>query len=388
MREKYLIVSMDMANLAAGIVFRRLVMAMTEYADCHVICPRTDDDVYDRCAVLPCPKYKRLPVRIERSLYNLLGYKLTDYAWSNIVFRKLRKAIRKEKYDAVLSFVYGGNDSPMVLGRRIAIANRLPWGIYSVDAIPTPLSWSLNESFRNKRIKILNKYIPKADAYFASNPIMLDYELSLFPDFKGISNYVLTPCDFSRDVCNESSPHSSLVFLFAGDLYGPRKVSSLLKGFELFSIGNKDAKLVFVGNNSLDHFKNYEHLLENGLVERFGFTKNISEFYNRADVLIDLNADVENDVFLSSKVCNYLSYNKPIIAISNDGSPVRALMNGVPSIIHTHHNYYEIEQALFKAKEMAGSVISDRHFLKQSFSPRQVAYSFCMELEKLTEHVR
>lgn len=388
MKKKYLIVSMDMANLAAGIVFRRLVMAMSEYVDCHVICPRIDDSVNNTINVSQCPKYKRLPNRLETSLYNLLGYKLTDYIWSNKVFRKLKKTIRKKKYDAVLSFVYGGNDSPLILGKRIADGNKLLWSIYSVDAIPAPLSWSKNEKFRCKRISFLNKYISQADAYFASNPIMLEYELSLFASFKGISGYVLTPCVFDHTLCKESNTHTEIVFLYAGDLYGPRKVSSLLKGFELFSQSNKGSKLVFVGNNAPSHFNGFEHLLESGQVERHGFTKNIKDFYDRADVLIDLNADVENDVFLSSKVCNYLSYNKPIITVSNNGSPVRVLMSGISSIIHSHHDPNEINDAMYKAREFVGCDIIDRESLKRMFHPKQVARIFCEELEKLTDYVR
>lgn len=383
MKKKYLIVSMDMANLAAGIVFRRLVMAMSEYVDCHIICPRIDESACNSITVLTCPKYNRLPNRLETSLYNLLGYKLTDYIWSNKVYGKLKKTTRKEKYDAVLSFVYGGNDSPLILGKRIADENKLPWGIYSVDAIPAPLSWSKNEKFRCKRISFLNKFISQADAYFASNPIMLEYELSLFASFKGISGYVLTPCDFDYTPCKESKTHTEIVFLYAGDLYGPRRVSSLLKGFELFSQSNKGSKLVFVGNNAPSHFNGFEHLLESGQVERHGFTKNIKDFYDRADVLIDLNADIENDVFLSSKVCNYLSYNKPIIAISEEGSPVRALMGGIVSIIHSHHNPEEICEALEQSSLMVGNPVSDREKLKNKFMPQEVAKHFCSDLEKV-----
>lgn len=34
---------MDMARLAAGMVFKRIITAMQNYADCDLICPNVDD---------------------------------------------------------------------------------------------------------------------------------------------------------------------------------------------------------------------------------------------------------------------------------------------------------------------------------------------------------
>lgn len=374
---------MDMADMAAGIVFKRLVVVMSKHVDCEVICPRIDDVVYRTSTIFETRRYKRLPYRVEKFLEKLMGFKVMDYVWSIITYKQFIKQLKGKDYNAVLSFVYGGNDAPIILGKKIAETLNKPWGIYSVDAIPVPLPWRADENFREKRVEFLGKYISKSDAYYASNPIMLDYEMSLYPDFNGKSAFILTPCNFSSEEEIKDEPHQGTIFLYAGYLYGPRNVSALLRGFELFSAKQKNVKLVFVGNNSDSHFVGYEHLLTTGIVERHGYTRDIAQFYNRADVLIDLNADVENDVFLSSKVCNYLSYDKPIITISQDGSPVRALMSGYQSIIHAHHNAEEIEKAMKGALEIKNNRLNDRDTLKEMFMPEKVAELFCGELAEL-----
>lgn len=388
MRRKYLIIAMDMANLAAGIVFKRIVSAMSAYAKCEVVCPDVDEKIISEVDVLPCPCFKRYHHKIENWSFHHYGLRLSEYLWGNKASVKLYSLIKRNDYDAIISMVYGSNLAPLILGKRLSTKMKLPWAIYTVDAIPTPLTY-LPDKELNKKIKqIVRKYCEPADALFAANPNMLKYELDCLEGFNGVSDVVLTPCDFSNYPINKKNNNREIVFLYAGGLYGPRRLAELLKGFELLLKTMPNAKLVFVGDSNISQFKGFEYLLESGAIEKHMFTKEIEYFYERADVLIDLNADVESDVFLSSKVCNYLSYNKPIVSISQDGSPVRKLMSGCETIIHSHHDYREIAEALGKATKMINADFSERSVLRKKFTPNEVAMGFCKGLELMVNNNR
>lgn len=382
-RKKYLILVMDLADTAAGIVFKRILASMRKYIDFDVICPKMDDAARDSFSLIPCPFYRRIPYRIEHFIYSISGYRITEILWADRVYKKVIKVVNSECYDAIVSFVCASNFGSLVLGYKLSQASGFPWVVYSVDALPTPVAWSGSGKLHDKVLKVLKNYLPKAKALFFANPIMLQYEKELFTTFDGSFGVVLTPGSEECAIAMDYEPHNNIIFLYTGYLYGPRKVSELLKGYEKYHKKHPEDRLLFVGNNGDSFFKGYEHMLASGAIERYGFTNRIAPFYNKADVLIDLNANMENDVFLSSKVCNYLSYDKPIITISQNGSPVRAMMSGIESIVHAHHDADEISVAMERAATLVGKPIGDRKELKRKFLPEEIAKEFCIELNRV-----
>lgn len=375
-RKKCLIIAMDMSASAAGIVFKRIVSSMSQYMTCDIVCPNIDDEVLSISNVLPCTSYKRLHHRVEAILYRLQGYKLTDKLWSCRNRRNIYKAVTQDNYDIIISFVYAGNFTPIIIGNYLKKKTNLPWVVYSVDAIPAPIEWSKDLVLRDKLLHYLTKYIGSADAFFSSNPIMSNYQKSIFPQFQGKWGVVLTPSHTFLNKSLKRNDSACITFLYPGEVYAPRKIDALLSGFKNYLKDRPHSKLIFVGNSKFADFTNYESLIDSGTIERHGYTKNIDVFYERADVLIDLNANIENDVFLSSKVCNYLSYNKPIISISELGSPVRSMMSGYQTIIHCRHNSEEIYAAMHSARTTAEKYVDDRNDLRVKFSPDVVAKKF------------
>lgn len=383
-RKKCLIIAMDMSGSAAGIVFKRIVSAMSQYMTCDIVCPSIDDEMKSVSTILPCTQYRRLHPRLETILYRLQGYKLTDKLWSLFNRRNICKIVSNNNYDIIISFVYAGNFASIILGNYLKDKTKLPWAIYSVDAIPAPVEWSKDIVLRDKLSHHLSKYITSADAFFSSNPIMSNYEKSIFTNFLGKWGVVLTPGNtLVRSKLRNNDDKGYITFLYPGEVYFPRKIDTLLLGFNKYLNDHPHSKLIFVGKSTIKDFENYENLLDSGVIERHAYMKNIEAYYDSADVLIDLNAKIENDVFLSSKVCNYLSYHKPIISISELGSPVRCMMSGYKTIIHTRHNSEEIYAALLNATTIAENYVDDRRDLCLKFSPAKVAESFYNEIQAI-----
>lgn len=385
MRRRYLVIAMDMADLAAGIVFKRIVTAMNKYADCDVLCPTIDDNTKQQVRSLPCSDFHRFHYRIERWSGVNLGIRLSEVCWAEKTYRSSLSKVREGNYDAILSFIYASNLSPLILGRKLSTKIGLPWIVYTVDAIPLPLSWNPNEKQRNKSLRIIRKYVGESDALFAANPRMLSYEMECLKNYRGASGVVLTPSENTTVSKAIRQEETDVVFLYAGQIYNIRRIGALLSGFRSLLHYHSKAKLVFVGNSQDEDYIGFEDLFNKGRVERYGFTKEIEPFYQNADVLLDINGDVENDVFLSSKICNYLSYSKPIVAISRDGSPVREMMSGYKTIVHCHHDQEEICDALKEAISVLHTDFSEREYLRRQFSPGTVAEYFCKNLSQIID---
>ncbi len=377
---------MNLASLAAGIVFKRIISGLLGYAQCEVICPDMDTEARLMVKSIPCPEYKRFPYRIEKSLQDCQGYRISEVLWADYTFLKVKSAVRHGGYDAILSFVYASNLAPLHLGSRLAKTCGLPWIVYSVDALPIPLTWNNDVAGSSRISRFINRYVPHFDAFFSANPIMLQYEKNVFPELKCHTGVMLSPCAGNLVQEYHEGHRDIMTFLYAGHIYGPRRTDLMMAGFKEYLKTHPKSRLVFVGRSEDSDFTGFESLLESGHIVRHGFTSDIETYYREADILLDLNADAENDVYLSSKVCNYLSYDKPIISLSQDGSPVRLMMEGLESIIHAHYSIPEIVCAMDKAAGMVGKPIVDRANIRNQFLPDVVAGTFYKELEQLTDN--
>lgn len=377
MRNRYLIIAMDLADLAAGTVFKRILISLKKFAECDVICPNMDNQAESIVNGLPCPEYRNKYPQIEWRLHKLLGYRPTELSWSRRAFKGAKVFVKNGHYDAVITFVYASNYSSLILGRKISNYTGLPWLVYSVDALPAPESWNRDKKTRNCRIKQLRDLLKDSDGLFMSNPIMLKYELDVLGSYKGFADVVFTP-SLAKVIETEKIERQEecITFLYTGEIYAPRNIESVIEGFKTFTEKYNNSKLVFVGHYIPILLSGYGDLIQSGRLECFDYTSDLSSFFKRADILLDINADVRDDVFLSSKICNYISYDKPIITISEEGSPVRCLMSGVDSIVHCHHDAKEISDAMQCAVSLIGKTISDRNKLRHIFSPDEVARQF------------
>ncbi len=78
-----------------------------------------------------------------------------------------------------------------------------------------------------------------------------------------------------------------------------------------------------VGSNkiNLNHFNISEDAKTKILFHPF--STNLKAVFERSRVLIDVDADIEEDVFISSKLKDYLSVNRMIVSITGKNSPSR-----------------------------------------------------------------
>lgn len=375
-----LIIAGDIGYTAPGIVYETFIKEMSKHCNVSVLSLEIKDKTIGKNVEWLKVEKNTCNKRIENLFFTLFGRYFSLESSVNKVLRNL-STYQISKYDVVLSCVSFKHYFSLLLGYEISQKYKKKWMVYCVDAIPAPLGWYPNDLFRRRLTKFFFKYVSQADAFFSSNKQMLDYEVSYMPNYTGVKDYLYTP--IRNEAIIKSKPKGNIIFLYTGGLYGPRKKEALIDGFRLFIKEYPQAKLIFVGNNSKRDFQCAEDLILSNNVEIKGFTPNLQSLYNEATALIDINAYFDNDVFLSSKIINYLPIMKPIISITGNNSPSRNIFTEDSSIIHCSHNKEEIEKALKSTMNLVSINYEQREKYLKIFSISAIAQKMLVIMSKI-----
>ena len=375
----FLIIALDADLSAPGIVFKTLISSMSASCRITLLSEKTDPGLLSGNIRHIALRNGIHGWRRAEKKWKRIGCNPQDERWARRTFRKEKEAIFQERYDAIITFVANGYYSVLNLGKILKEHLRCPWVIYSVDGMPSPLPWLNGDTLLHGNISArLRLLCADADLFLMPHPQMIGYQKSVIPDFKGEWDYLYGPY---RDVPEDFrlQPHEGLNILYAGSLYGLRRIDGLVEAFRAFHAERPDARLIFVG----DVWKRYKALCQEdvqaGTIIFKDATDRIEDYYALADCLVDIAADIPDDVFLSSKVVCYLPYRIPIIAISGDNSPVSRIMGGVGSILQCHNRADEILPAL---RAVQGTFdFADRNALLEQFGPDYLCRRFLAQLE-------
>ena len=124
---------------------------------------------------------------------------------------------------------------------------------------------------------------------------------------------------------------------------------------------------MFVGDIAPAFVDELKKLTSQGIAEILPFHSNLDSFYAVSDILLDIGGDMDNDIFLSSKLISYLPLERPILAISGVPSPARDVAKDCVSIVHARNDGAEIEEGILKCIQLIGKNIDDRTSLLEEF---------------------
>lgn len=377
---KCLVLASDIGYTAAGIVYDTIISELAKENEILLISPSIK-------SIVKCPSVKLLKTvplgfrhyKLDNYSMSFLGINIFDYKWLASQ-KKVIKYKDIENVDVILSFASNNNYKEVMLGAYLAEKYNKKWVIYSVDAIPAPLEWCPKKKLYKNASKFISKYISKCDGFFSANEQMLNYQLNKIADYNNVKGVVLTPMRENyklKEVNNNSEP----IFLYTGYLYGPRKIDSLMQGFRMFLKDVPNAKIIFIGQNNTLYYESYNDLVQSGNLEIVGYTNDLLDYYKKATILLDINSIYDNDVYLSSKIANYLSLYKPIISISGLNSPCRNIFKEDESIIHCLHDDEEVYNAMSKAYRLEFIDIENRNKYIEMFSVECVLNGFMKKLK-------
>ncbi|MBR5856506.1 MAG: glycosyltransferase [Bacteroidales bacterium] len=345
-----LCITNQIGQSAPGIVFESVLKELAKEHNVYVISPnvKSDIDEMDSVTMLPTVNLPRVNWRIENLSSLFFGLSAVDYIGAKKHIRTFGSS-KYPKFDCVLSLVSQQKCYGLVLGKWLSGKLKAKWAVYSVDAIPAPYPWTKSSLMRRNMGRVFNSYASSCDVFMSANPQMLKYQLGIMEDFKGKPMVLFTPTQPLQQVAVEPLSASEPLFLYTGKIYGLRRIDALMDAFRMLLKDIPAAKMVFVGANTPHHFDGYKDLMESHSIELFGNVANLSPFYSKATVLVDINADIPNDIFLSSKIANYLIVKRPVISISGANSPSENLFTEDETIIHSSHNSENIYNAMKKA---------------------------------------
>lgn len=360
---KLLIIAVGIGDTPGGIIYKRVILALSKYNEitvvsntdfeigCHVkkiIIPILELPVgitkilkSARLLVTPSSLSDLRPSPLVKDTLRLVNYDYFDNRWSN----RVNIATNKEDYEFVLALTGFIEFAPILAAQKCANSKKSKWGMYSVDPIPIPREWGTNLIQYYNCKKMLRGILSNADLVCFSNPRMLEYNTSLYrPQKDSVLDYLYTPSPSKMIEVSHTTRRRTL--LYTGSLYGRRNAEYCILAFKRILKEYPDVKLVFVGTKLPAKYKRLLTKSELSSIETYSFQKDLTQFYNDCYALIDIDADCNNDVFLSSKIVSYIKISRPIISETGFCSPSRLLFSGIESVIQCNHDANDVFTAM------------------------------------------
>ena len=363
-----------------SVIYKRLICELAKNAEVDVLSDQEDIERYTGCGIrnLYTQPYTYNMKEWDRKFIKRAGRFLVSEWWAH----KVSKVIAND-YDVVLSCLTSTQLLPCAGGAYIANKLKCKYAIYAVDAIPGPGGWTPPKIYK-WRMKAVRKYFPKADYVASSNKHMLDFQLSTFEHKAGlISNVLLTP---SPNETYEYPISKENIFLYTGTLYGLRNPRYIITAFKRILATYPDAQLLFVGK--VLELGDAEGILtaeERKRISILPHTDDLGALFSRAKVLVDIDADLEKDPFLSSKIVTYLKVNRMIVCETGHDTPSREMFAGLKTIIQCDHNADSLYNGMKRALEMANEQqdYSERESLIKEFSAEYIGAKLWKDLLKV-----
>ncbi|WP_133159985.1 hypothetical protein [Cloacibacterium normanense] len=332
-----IIISDSFNSDATGLVVKNLIQGITEnqYYPNLITFPVKKLD--DKINLITIPKNNTLSPNLSPKVDKLkmiIFKSLLDYSKGKNDLKMIKDwiaskvEIENTKFVLVIS---SGNVSVRLLriGKKISETYNLPYIIHSTDPIPSPKPWGDKEIFRSALFSAIKPFYKMANLVGSSNTVMLEYQLSYMPTIKGKSFVLYNPVSQWQEL--EENRIERGTFLYLGSIYGKRDPSFLISQFLILIEKYNFVKLKFVGSDiDILKYNIPKHRIKN--FEVISWTDNVEKYIASSEVLLDLNANIEKDVFLSSKLSKYLSYNRKILVMCAKESAPAILINDNPNI--------------------------------------------------------
>ena len=193
------------------------------------------------------------------------------------------------------------------------------------DPFPAP-----NEdiAFSAKFFSDLQKMVDASDAITFTNEETIAYQrehVSFDLNKAHVLNHISpVPATFG-------SPGELGHFYHVGGVGPSRSPVPLLDGFALHLKSHPESRLFFVGAHAKYVVPEVE---ERGLMEAvkvLPFTKDVQAVFRKAGVLISIDTLVSPPIFTPTKIVEYMVTDRPVMAITPEGSPVSKLVARSPN---------------------------------------------------------
>lgn len=373
---KILVIAKNLEMNAAGIIYKKFIDELLTYDDIEVeIVSNIKEILADKeNKIYTVPKQDELDERISKLFVMAFRYNLNGIFWLQ-KGKKFARVNLINNYNWVVSFVNGGEESVAHLGEYVARLNQSKHYIHMVDPIPPTKGWETYDLFRRNLLYGIKKPLQKCTIFSLSNESMTEYQAKLLnlTNYFTVHNPVYSDCLLNIDRKGDKNIYN---YVYLGTMVtGPRNPYKLFEAFEKLLMKHPNSQLIMYGNHKrLDTSQIPKNIKGKVIIE--DFTSDVLKVIQNTDCFIDMDADLPEDVFISSKLQMYLTYDRPILSITGLKSPTRRLLDGMTnSCVISSFGVSNIEESLCAVKELIVNkpFVKERNlFLKKYTSSQQV----------------
>jgi glycosyltransferase involved in cell wall biosynthesis len=352
---------------AAGTIFGKYIDTLSEYKDFKIDLVTNkklnlNDNINKYFIVADKKEFSN---KIIKLIVIFLKVNLRNLLWKNAVKKTLKQNIENSQYDLIISFVSGNNEAIAELGMYASEIFKAKFYIHMVDPIPAPKGWETYELYRKNLFFGIKKPLEYCNMVSLSNEVMTSYQMGLLKSNK--NSFTLPNPVLSNDVKRIKRTEDKVFnYVFLGTvLTGARNPYKLFKAFQKIIKKYPNSNLYFFGDSPRIDLNQIPDEIKKRVVFK-NYTKDLESVISITDVLIDIDGDLEYDVFISSKLQLYLSFDRPILSITGPESPTRKLLK--------YMNKSTLISS-FDIQELADNLINVREFvINQEFIEERNAF--------------
>jgi len=285
----------------------------------------------------------------------------------------------KKNIDCILCLSSGGSFEEMYASYSLSKEMKVPYHIHTVDAIPPPPWWGEKWFLNRAKRMYVRKFFAEAASFSAISKKMVEYQEVLCQRKAGALNPVIpnpvsqTFVEKENDISNE---YKAVKLLYLGKLNKTRNGKELVDAIQILNKEDVIAQLDIVG---LDRDKFLSNLGLDAVPENINlesWTENPEKRMANADILVDIDINNEQDVFISGKLLSYLCSNIPILSITTSKSPSAELLSSQKcGVLTARHDSEQIAKTILELSGANdyGKIAKERQVLNSKLSSKIIS---------------
>ncbi len=380
-----LLVSYYYGLTASGVISQRVAEELLRRGhEIIVVCNEVNHLLKDNSGVhiISIPAFASSSNLIAR-VFHRLKRENWIYFYNKIWVRKATSRSRQIVKDFKPDVVYcrTSPEDACYVGYNLQKELSIPVLQHFSDPIPAPLEYLPLSRKRRKVISHIRKVLKEASLVSYGNAHMQRYvEKEIGIELKSKA-FVSPDMASGGQLLFTKNINSNVVITYLGNIYGGRNPVPLFKAIEQLNSTGCSIELRLYSNVAPSILAAYP------FIKGMGYTSNIQDALTEANILVDIDGDDKEPVFISSKLKDYLLINRPILSITPEKSPSSEVLTGLKTVFISRNNSQQISASI-------GSIIKnnfcdndyrEREGLINYFSPPTVAKEIEKELSVLCE---
>lgn len=339
---KFLVITYSFGKSAAGIMSQRIVEELIREG--HIVHVIAANSIVDcNCIIHDCRpliQSHSIIYRFIRRIHRLLFKDLEEYhfIWRKKAFRLGLKLINKEHFD----YIYA-RSSPVdanIAGYNISNKTKIPIIQHFTDPYPSCLMTksSLIRSFQKRIIK---KVIDNAKIVSYGNKFMMNQSLSIMGITEDDRFFISPDVNDGRGFRRFGKSYSNVkTLLFLGGVGGLRNPVPLYDAVKIINNDGQRVELHLYTTKSI-FFKD----APNFIVFK-GRQANVDDALINSDICVDLDVNCPGSPYISSKLKDYLSIDRPILSITSNPSATRDFLCEFKTVTIVDNEVQSIKNAI------------------------------------------